>query len=55
LYGKPINHNKIFKNKKVYSRKNFRVDLWNIYTIRNALSNDTSCIDCPNLYLNLTL
>jgi hypothetical protein len=27
LYGKPISHNKIFKNKKVYSRKNFRVDL----------------------------
>lgn len=27
LYGKSINHYKIFKNKKVYSRKNFRVDL----------------------------
>jgi hypothetical protein len=27
LYGKRINHNKIFKSKKVYSRKNFRVDL----------------------------
>ena len=27
LHGKPINHNKIFKNKNVYSRKGFRVDL----------------------------
>ena len=26
LYGKPINHNKVFKNKKIYSRKNSRVD-----------------------------
>ena len=26
LYGKPINHNKVFKNKKVYSRKHYRVD-----------------------------
>ena len=27
LYGKPINHNKVFRNKKIYSRKRFRVDL----------------------------
>ena len=27
LYGHPINYNKIFKNKKIYSRKNWRVDL----------------------------
>lgn len=27
LYGHPICHFKVFKNKKIYSRKNQRVDL----------------------------
>lgn len=26
LYGHPICHTKVFKNKKVYSRKNTRID-----------------------------
>ena len=27
LYGHPICHKKIFRNKKIYSRKNQRIDL----------------------------
>ena len=28
LYGHPICHVKVFKNKKIYSRKNHRIDLF---------------------------
>ena len=28
LYGHPICHAKVFKNKKIYSRKNHRIDLF---------------------------
>ncbi len=26
MYGRPINYHKIYKNKKIYSRKNQRID-----------------------------
>jgi uncharacterized C2H2 Zn-finger protein len=44
LYGHPICHVKVFKNKKIYSRKvkhNQRVDL-SFYAFRNALSRRAS-------------
>ena len=27
LYGHPISFNKVFRNRKIYSRKNLRIDL----------------------------
>ena len=35
LYGHPICHVKVFKNKKIYSRKNHRIDLFLIYKLNN--------------------
>ena len=43
LYGHPICHTKIFKNKKIYSRKSQRIDL-SFYLTRKALSN----VDSPS-------
>lgn len=40
LYGHPICHTKVFKNKKIYSRKNQRIDLL-FYIFLNALSSIT--------------
>ena len=61
LYGKPINHNKVFKSKKVYSRKNSRVDFWSIilyfnyWVIIKALLSEISFLVSPKVYLNLML
>ena len=44
LYGHPINFAKTFRNRKIYSRKNLRIDLSSFYAfLRNALFKRTSC------------
>lgn len=56
LYGHPICHFKVFKNKKIYSRKDKhpRIDL-SFYTLRKALLRVTSFQVSSNLYLNVIL
>lgn len=54
LYGHPICHFKVFKNKKIYSRKNRRIDL-SFYTFLKALSRVASFQVSPILYLKMTL
>ena len=54
LYGHSICHFKVFKNKKIYSRKNQRIDL-SFYTLRKALSNVVSPQVSPILYRNVIL
>lgn len=57
LYGHPICHFKVFKNKKIYSRKSKhcqRVDL-SFYTLRKALLSRVSHWVSPILYLKITL
>ena len=56
LYGHPICHFKVFKNKKIYSRKDKhpRIDL-SFYTFLKALLRVTSFQVSSNLYLNVIL
>ena len=37
LYGHPISFNKVFRNRKIYSRKNLRIDLSSFIYLKRIL------------------